>query len=116
MVMRNGWIRACPAQDLLLVGHNPRFALLDPGAGESGFSDYLQVHLGRNRTLSFVVPPSDAGDRQRWHERRSQSHTGHTRAYCCLLYTSDAADDLLCVDLGGRRIIKKKKKKKKKKK
>ena len=30
----------------------------------------------------------------------------------CLLYTSDAADDMQCVDLGGRRIIKKKKKKK----
>ena len=31
------------------------------------------------------------------------------KASCtCLLYTSDAADDLLCVDLGGRRIIKKK--------
>ena len=30
---------------------------------------------------------------------------------CCLLYTSDAADDMQCVDLGGRRIIKKKKKK-----
>src|SRR5680860_32313 len=29
----------------------------------------------------------------------------------CLLYTSDAADDLLCVDLGGRRLIKKKKNK-----
>src|SRR5665213_4505643 len=28
----------------------------------------------------------------------------------CLLYTSDAADDLLCVALGGRRIIKKQKK------
>ena len=27
----------------------------------------------------------------------------------CLLYTSDAADDLLCVDLGGRRITQKKK-------
>ena len=27
------------------------------------------------------------------------------------LIQSDAADDLLCVDLGGRRIIKKKKKK-----
>ena len=25
----------------------------------------------------------------------------------CLLYTSDAADDLLCVDLGGRRTFKK---------
>src|SRR5450756_3225881 len=34
------------------------------------------------------------------------------RQKACLLYTSDAADDLLCVDLGGRRIIKKKKKKK----
>src|SRR5450756_3096462 len=32
------------------------------------------------------------------------------RSLSCLLYTSDAADDLLCVDLGGRRIIKKKKK------
>ena len=30
------------------------------------------------------------------------------RSEACLLYTSDAADDLLCVDLGGRRIIKKK--------
>ncbi len=28
----------------------------------------------------------------------------------CLLYTSDAADDRISVDLGGRRIIKKKKK------
>ena len=27
----------------------------------------------------------------------------------CILYTSDAADDLLCVDLGGRPFIKKKK-------
>src|SRR5665213_592771 len=27
------------------------------------------------------------------------------RVPACLLYTSDAADDLLCVDLGGRRII-----------
>src|SRR5450756_1316226 len=30
-----------------------------------------------------------------------------TDILACLLYTSDAADDLLCVDLGGRRIIKK---------
>src|SRR5665811_247310 len=32
------------------------------------------------------------------------------RLLSCLLYTSDAADDLTRVDLGGRRIIKKKKK------
>ena len=31
--------------------------------------------------------------------------TNDTRV--CLLYTSDAADDTPCVDLGGRRIIKK---------
>ena len=29
------------------------------------------------------------------------------QSFHCLLYTSDAADDLPCVDLGGRRIIKK---------
>ena len=29
------------------------------------------------------------------------------KADTCLLYTSDAADDMQCVDLGGRRIIKK---------
>src|SRR5659263_92841 len=39
-------------------------------------------------------------------------HYAFTQIQPCLLYTSDAADDLLCVDLGGRRIIKKKKKKK----
>src|SRR5450756_981104 len=41
--------------------------------------------------------------------RRTSSDQAGTRSYHCLLYTSDAADDLLCVDLGGRRIIKKKK-------
>ena len=30
--------------------------------------------------------------------------------WLCLLYTSDAADDLLCVDLGGRRSLTKKNK------
>ena len=34
--------------------------------------------------------------------------TANAELDACLLYTSDAADDLLCVDLGGRRIIKKK--------
>ena len=39
---------------------------------------------------------------------------GPAQVMTCLLYTSDAADDLLCVDLGGRRIFKKKKTQKKK--
>src|SRR5450756_1016257 len=35
-------------------------------------------------------------------------HRTDVLSLACLLYTSDAADDLLCVDLGGRRIINKK--------
>src|SRR5665254_16001 len=38
--------------------------------------------------------------------RRDRAGAAH---HACLLYTSDAADDLTRVDLGGRRIIKKKK-------
>ena len=46
-------------------------------------------------------------------KRQSEVKTASASiVYYCLLYTSDAADDLLCVDLGGSRIIKKKKKKK----
>ena len=36
-----------------------------------------------------------------------EKKTGKTESEVCLLYTSDAADDSLRVDLGGRRIIKK---------
>src|SRR5450756_1479142 len=44
------------------------------------------------------------------HHRTSSRISWDLFSSTCLLYTSDAADDLLCVDLGGRRIIKKKKK------
>ena len=44
----------------------------------------------------------DFGERNGWIEIFNANYN------YCLLYTSDAADDLLCVDLGGRRIIKKK--------
>ena len=41
---------------------------------------------------------------------RKKSHISLARYMVCLLYTSDAADDLLCVDIGGCLLIKKKKK------
>ncbi|CZR99376.1 putative glycine dehydrogenase (decarboxylating) subunit 2 [Clostridioides difficile] len=51
-----------------------------------------------------------------YHEKNGQSHRDEVivpdsahGTNPCLLYTSDAADDMQCVDLGGRRIIKKKK-------
>ena len=42
-------------------------------------------------------------------DRYRLSHNGRMMLYSCLLYTSDAADDLLCVVLGCCRIIKKNK-------
>src|SRR5665213_3734262 len=65
--------------------------------------------------------PTPTADRDRTVSRRSEPSSRTTligeqpnpwdllQPQDCLLYTSDAADDLLCVDLGGRRIIKKKK-------
>src|SRR5665213_4299011 len=56
--------------------------------------------LTSSRTPPIVTPGSGRVRQRSCNLRRTCS--------TCLLYTSDAADDLLCVDLGGRRIIKKK--------
>ena len=48
-------------------------------------------------------PRAIAGD-----QLRCERDLGHEHD-CCLLYTSDAADERSSVDLGGRRLIKKKK-------
>ena len=59
------------------------------------------------------LPRLSAGVALRVLESTPEGHqTSPPPRYTCLLYTSDAADDLLCVDLGGRRSIKKKKIKK----
>ena len=45
-----------------------------------------------------------------WLKQLLHGNMGYSiKSYHCLLYTSDAADDLLCVDLVGRSIIKKQK-------
>ena len=48
-----------------------------------------------------------AGERRPARHRAARSTVNQAKS--CLLYTSDAADDLSCVDLGGRRPITKKK-------
>src|SRR5450756_1980261 len=58
-----------------------------------------QCWSARARTVTSAVSEAPASD----------TTTADPASHRCLLYTSDAADDLLCVDLGGRRIIKKKK-------
>eukprot|EP00657_Telonema_sp_P-1_P001933 TRINITY_DN14716_c0_g1_i1.p1 TRINITY_DN14716_c0_g1~~TRINITY_DN14716_c0_g1_i1.p1 ORF type:complete len:151 (-),score=46.75 TRINITY_DN14716_c0_g1_i1:72-524(-) len=62
-----------------------------------GFKKWEVVQSG---SVPLRAEPSTQG------EVVGERHTGEV--VCCLLYTSDAADDLLCVDLGGRRFIKKK--------
>ena len=62
-----------------------------PGMGANNMADYLGLTKLRH------IDTTDTGG------SAYLIHVSH-----CLLYTSDAADDLLCVDLGGRRIIKKK--------
>ena len=62
----------------------------------------------RDRVLPTEVGPEDLGEHDLAVGQLPEQEVGDpvlTRG--CLLYTSDAADDLLCVDLGGRRIIKK---------
>ena len=44
---------------------------------------------------------------KRDHFIRKEAHQPHLKKNTCLLYTSDAADDMQCVDLGGRRTLKK---------
>src|SRR5450756_3057997 len=79
------------------------------------FHKVLKVIRGSRVTKDFEVTPVGPRIRQfLWEvmlqgkviEQRPLPGLAHAFVYWgfCLLYTSDAADDLLCVDLGGRRI------------
>ena len=61
----------------------------------------LSVLLGYERVYLFPASYRGTGKTARPDESFQVQRT------ICLLYTSDAADDLLCVDLGGRRSLKK---------
>src|SRR5665811_2303558 len=68
------------------------------------------THRNTARTLrdlggTWTVPGTGYGDALAVHVTRIWNLADPS--YLCLLYTSDAADDLTRVDLGGRRIIKK---------
>src|SRR5450756_3147572 len=84
------------------------------GCGRMGRSDLGNV---LTEPLARVVAVCDL-DSHRLAEGKAMAEDYYTKqgesgvnVKTCLLYTSDAADDLLCVDLGGRRVIKKKKQK-----
>ena len=63
----------------------------------------------RDRVVAFEVAVGENQGRAQEELLDVARRVSKQEPIACLLYTSDAADDLLCVDLGGRRIIKKKK-------
>src|SRR5680860_1908156 len=76
----------------------------------TGLSDQDMQDLARQLNLSettFVMPGGRnvSANVRIFTPNYEMPFAGHPTlgtAYVCLLYTSDAADDLLCVDLGGR--------------
>eukprot|EP00657_Telonema_sp_P-1_P000756 TRINITY_DN1147_c0_g2_i6.p1 TRINITY_DN1147_c0_g2~~TRINITY_DN1147_c0_g2_i6.p1 ORF type:complete len:217 (+),score=41.89 TRINITY_DN1147_c0_g2_i6:158-808(+) len=73
----------------------------------------IRFHRNYASVTAFgFCEPQASVKTKRMRQNRRRHHIPVLCVDTCLLYTSDAADDLLCVDLGGRRIIKKKKKKK----
>eukprot|EP00657_Telonema_sp_P-1_P011722 TRINITY_DN715_c0_g1_i1.p1 TRINITY_DN715_c0_g1~~TRINITY_DN715_c0_g1_i1.p1 ORF type:complete len:146 (-),score=46.36 TRINITY_DN715_c0_g1_i1:43-480(-) len=72
-------------------------------AGKDGHHGKDNASKNKDATSAKVEPNQQA------HPKTGRGGKPKGKLSSCLLYTSDAADDLLCVDLGGRRIIKKKK-------
>eukprot|EP00657_Telonema_sp_P-1_P011842 TRINITY_DN7507_c0_g1_i1.p1 TRINITY_DN7507_c0_g1~~TRINITY_DN7507_c0_g1_i1.p1 ORF type:complete len:117 (+),score=51.47 TRINITY_DN7507_c0_g1_i1:31-381(+) len=99
-----------------LGGGGVELAELIESDGVDGMGDRLVEARADPGGLDGVAALGDGGclgHNGEGGEGKSELHVAWTQVpvLCvdtCLLYTSDAADDLLCVDLGGRRIIKKK--------
>src|SRR5665213_2453361 len=76
-------------------------ALMSRDSATDGWVKCSPVHwqvIRTKRTTAHNVPQFDHWC-QWW--AISSWRTVRRGPLCCLLYTSDAADDLLCVDLGG---------------
>src|SRR5665811_2606141 len=73
--------------------HSEHLQLLDPGTG------FFPIHDGNSSPTRSRYCPANSSKVISDLSRRSLS------CCTCLLYTSDAADDLTRVDLGGGRII-----------
>src|SRR5450756_2662124 len=63
----------------------------------------LFIDASQNRRKGLDAPgPENEIDVRKALEEAFPFLLRHAATHPCLLYTSDAADDLLCVDLGGR--------------
>ena len=100
-------------------GTAPKYAgkdYVNPGS-EILSAEMMLRHMGWTEAADLIISSMEKSilskkvtyDFARLMEGATQvSCSGFGQVMICLLYQSDAADDVLCVDLGGRRIIKKK--------
>src|SRR5450756_3153555 len=100
-------------EGMIVIVHSSLSSIGWVCGGSVGVVLALEQTLGIDGTLIMPTHSGDLSDPAKWEnppvpQAWWQSIRDNMPAYDCLLYTSDAADDLLCVDLGGRRIIKKK--------
>ena len=93
-----------------------REALTEAKVFQAGGNEIIEANLkdaissAAKNSIHRFFQEFDIADNPNWNKVFSKAKEGAPDSLkYCLLYTSDAADDLLCVDLGGRRIIKKKK-------
>eukprot|EP00657_Telonema_sp_P-1_P006642 TRINITY_DN2590_c0_g1_i2.p1 TRINITY_DN2590_c0_g1~~TRINITY_DN2590_c0_g1_i2.p1 ORF type:complete len:147 (-),score=26.20 TRINITY_DN2590_c0_g1_i2:66-506(-) len=89
-------------------------AMANSGPGTNGSQFFVTLKEtqwldGRHTIFGEIVKGQEVVDSIGVVETSKPGDKPNEPVIICLLYTSDAADDLLCVDLGGRRIIKKKK-------
>src|SRR5665811_310403 len=100
-VTRSGWAGSCARPGEPRFRPEPVLRFCAPWPGLVGHAEPRRACAGARRWPDCPSFETIRGDASVGPGRR------HRRA--CLLYTSDAADDLTRVDHGGRRIIKKKK-------
>ncbi|WP_460413869.1 transglycosylase domain-containing protein, partial [Staphylococcus aureus] len=69
--------------------------------------DHPKAAEDRKNTVLYLMHYHKRITDKQWEDAKKIDLKANLVNRTCLLYTSDAADDTPCVDLGGRRIIKK---------
>ena len=72
-----------------------------PGEAAGKAIEYIEIEPAPEESAPEESAPEESAP-----EESAPEESAPEESAPCLLYTSDAADDLLCVDLGGRRLIK----------
>eukprot|EP01016_Furgasonia_blochmanni_P003196 TRINITY_DN11251_c0_g1_i2.p1 TRINITY_DN11251_c0_g1~~TRINITY_DN11251_c0_g1_i2.p1 ORF type:complete len:378 (-),score=67.19 TRINITY_DN11251_c0_g1_i2:5-1138(-) len=106
MQTKSSPVKVLPASPLPNLANFDSARELNPQVQINGFDDE------EDRGLKFITPqtksPTGSPKKAEPLSIPGSDTNSNPDPQNCLLYTSDAADDLLCVDLGGRRIIQKK--------